>query len=82
MTSPIKPLPEDVNRWYLTRAAGLRWCDAVVAWLALSALAFWLLDLRPVAAAALGLALVALGSQFPSAADVMAPLVSGAWASR
>jgi hypothetical protein len=61
MTSPIRPLPEEVNRW-ISRAAGLRWCDAVVAWLALSALAFWLLDLTAIAAAALALALVGLAS--------------------
>ena len=63
MTSPIKPLPEEVNRW-ITRAAGLRWCDAAIAWLALSALGFWLLALTLVGAAALGLVIVGLGSQF------------------
>ena len=62
MTSPIKPLPEDVNRW-ITRAAGLRWCDAAVAWLALAGLAFGLFDLTKVAAGALGLVIVGLASQ-------------------
>ena len=63
MTSPIRPLPEEVNRW-ISRAAGLRWCDAAVAWLGLWALAYWLLDLTPIAAGALGLAVVGIGSQF------------------
>ena len=62
MTSPIRPLPDEVNRW-ISRAAGLRWCDAAVAWLVLAALAFGLLDLTAVAAGAVGLAIVGLGSQ-------------------
>ena len=63
MTSPIRPLPDEVNRW-ISRAAGLRWCDAAVAWAALAAVAFGLFDLTPLAAGALGLTILALGSQF------------------
>jgi len=36
MTTPIKPLPEEIHRW-IARARWLRWMDAIAAWLACGA---------------------------------------------
>jgi hypothetical protein len=34
MTTPMRPVPDAIARW-VTRRRWLRWCDALVAWLAL-----------------------------------------------
>ena len=50
MTSPIRPLPEEVARW-IARAAWLRRADAAAAWLVAWALLTSLLGLAPGTAA-------------------------------
>jgi hypothetical protein len=62
MTSPIRPLPQEVIRW-ISRAASLRWGDAGIAWGALWAALGWHLGPAPTLTAVLSLALVGLGSQ-------------------
>jgi hypothetical protein len=60
MTTPIRPLPEEVDRW-VARTRWLRWLDAGVAWLSLWAAIRWMLasvstrDAAFVAGALLGL---------------------------
>jgi hypothetical protein len=62
MTTPIRPLPEDIDRW-IAWARWLRGMDAVVAWLVLWG-AFWVSSpglVSAAQAAAVSFALVALG---------------------
>ena len=75
MTSPIRPLPQKVNRW-ISRAAWLRWSDAGVAWVGLWAALGWFLAPVPALAAVLSLALVGLGAQIRPLRAVWRP-VSG-----
>src|SRR5437667_12539371 len=59
MTTPIRPVPKEIDRW-ISRAAWLRRIDAVVAWLGLwGALVSGLAPARP--AAVLSVALVGVG---------------------
>jgi hypothetical protein len=61
MTTPMRPVPADVDRW-LGRRRWLRWADALLAWLLLAALALLLLGPeRSDLAAGLALALVIAG---------------------
>jgi len=43
MTSPIKPLPEEIDRW-ITRARWIRWLDAAVGWVSLWAAAVSMIE--------------------------------------
>jgi hypothetical protein len=61
VTTPIKPLPDEIHRW-IGRARWLRWTDAIVAWMGLWAA--WVAILgsaSPRQAAVLSLASVGLG---------------------
>jgi len=61
MTTPIKPLPNEIHRW-IARARWLRWTDAAAAWVGLWAVGAAILgpaSARP--AAALSLAVLGLG---------------------
>jgi len=61
MTTPIRPLPEDIERW-IARARWLRALDAAVAWLALTGALMSIPGaLSGGQAAVLSLALVSLG---------------------
>jgi hypothetical protein len=62
MTTPIRPLPEDVERW-IGRAGRLRWADAAFGWLLLCGILWWLPWPGTTGyVAVLGLALTALAS--------------------
>jgi hypothetical protein len=62
MTTPMRPVPSDVDRW-LARRRWLRWADALLAWLVLGGLAVLFLGPeRADVAAGLALALVAAGA--------------------
>jgi len=59
MTTPIRPVPKEIDRW-ISRAVWLRWIDAVVAWMGLwGALVSGVAPARP--AAVLSVALVGFG---------------------
>ncbi len=73
MTSPIRPLPQEVSRW-ISRAEWLRWGDAGIAWAGLWAALGWLLGPAPTLAAVLSLALVGLGTQMRPLRAVWRPL--------
>ena len=53
MTTPIRLLPEEVERW-ITRSRRLRWLDAATAWLCLWLAALWILGAAPARDAAVG----------------------------
>jgi len=62
MGTPIKPLPQAVERW-MGRLGALRWGDAAIAWvLAWSGVAVMLGDASPLASALLASAIVAGGA--------------------
>jgi hypothetical protein len=62
MTTPMRPVPADVDRW-LARRRWLRWADALLAWLLLGTLGLLVLGPERVGAAAgLALALVIAGA--------------------
>ncbi len=73
MTTPIRSVPEEVNRW-IWLAVWLRRCDAAFAWLILWGLLTAPLGATP--AALLSVALVALGAQIRSLRVLWRP-VSG-----
>lgn len=65
MRSPIRPLPELINRW-ISRLRYLRWLDGLVAWLALGTTALWFVEsLSAGPALVLAAAVVALGLVVP-----------------
>lgn len=61
MTSPMRPVPHEVAR-FISLAAWLRWCDAVVAWIVLWALLASILGPASRPAAVASLVLVTLGA--------------------
>jgi hypothetical protein len=66
MTTPMRPIPAEVERW-LARRRWLRWGDALLAWALAWAGAVAVLDVeRLEAAAVLALALVAGGAVLPA----------------
>jgi hypothetical protein len=61
MTTPIRLLPEDVERW-IARSRRLRWLDAATAWLCLWLAALWILGVASARDGAFGATvLLALG---------------------
>ena len=61
MTSPMRPVPHEVAR-FISLAAWLRWCDAVVAWIVLWALLASILGPASRPASVASLVLVTLGA--------------------
>ncbi len=62
MRTPIKPLPEDIDRW-ARRASWLRWLDALAAWLLLwASMAMSLRGLSGSAQTMVALVIVAAGA--------------------
>src|SRR5262245_57887445 len=74
MTTPIRSVPEEVNRW-IWLAVWLRRCDAVFAWLILWGLLT--AALGAALAAVLSLGIVALGAQIRSLRVLWRPVSGG-----
>jgi len=57
MTTPIRLLPEEIERW-IVRSRRLRWLDAATAWLCLWLAALWVLGVASAQDAAIGSAVL------------------------